>query len=188
MTGLDDTGGLAGERVTLRPATLADIARLVEVRATPQVRARWRGNDLETEVRNAIEDDELHLLVVVHDGEVIGAIQWAAENDPDYRHASVDMFLDPSIHGRGLGTDAARTLCRHLLGGGGFHRLTIDPATDNTAAIRCYQKVGFRTVGVMRRYERGPDGTWHDGTLMDLLAEDLVLPDSRDTVDTLDDA
>jgi aminoglycoside 6'-N-acetyltransferase len=26
----------------------------------------------------------------------------------------------------------------------------------------------------MRRYERGVDGTWHDGLLMDLLAEDLT--------------
>jgi aminoglycoside 6'-N-acetyltransferase len=27
---------------------------------------------------------------------------------------------------------------------------------------------------VMRRYERGSDGTWHDGLLMDLLAEEFV--------------
>jgi hypothetical protein len=26
----------------------------------------------------------------------------------------------------------------------------------------------------MRRYERGADGTWHDGLLMDLLADELV--------------
>jgi aminoglycoside 6'-N-acetyltransferase len=26
----------------------------------------------------------------------------------------------------------------------------------------------------MRRYERGPDGTWHDGLLMDLLADELT--------------
>ena len=177
MSGTNKVGRLAGARVTLRPATVGDVVRLVEIRATPQVRARWRGDDIETEVREAIEDDELHLLVMEHDGGVIGAIQWAAESDPDYHHASVDMFLDPSIHGRGLGTDAARTLCRHLLGDGGFHRLTIDPAADNLAAIRCYQKVGFRTVGLMRRYERDLDGTWHDGTLMDILAEDLVSGD-----------
>jgi aminoglycoside 6'-N-acetyltransferase len=28
-------------------------------------------------------------------------------------------------------------------------------------------------VGVMREYERGPDGTWHDGLLMELLASEL---------------
>jgi aminoglycoside 6'-N-acetyltransferase len=50
----------------------------------------------------------------------------------------------------------------------------IDPAADNVAAIRCYTKVGFKPVGVMRSYELGLDGAWHDGLLMDLLADDLI--------------
>jgi aminoglycoside 6'-N-acetyltransferase len=49
----------------------------------------------------------------------------------------------------------------------------IDPAADNAAAIACYRKVGFRPVGIMRQYERGPEGEWHDGLLMDLLAAEL---------------
>jgi len=49
----------------------------------------------------------------------------------------------------------------------------IDPAASNEPAIRCYAKVGFRPVGVMRQYERGPDGTFHDGLLMDLLRDEL---------------
>jgi aminoglycoside 6'-N-acetyltransferase len=65
-------------------------------------------------------------------------------------------------------------VARHLIRDLGHHRITIDPAADNEAAIRCYAKVGFRPVGVMRRYERGPDGTWHDGLLMDLLADELI--------------
>jgi aminoglycoside 6'-N-acetyltransferase len=73
-----------------------------------------------------------------------------------------------------------RTLARHLIEERGHHRLVIDPAADNAAAIACYAKVGFRSVGVMRRYERdrGPGGVrtdgWHDGLLMDLLAEELM--------------
>jgi aminoglycoside 6'-N-acetyltransferase len=78
------------------------------------------------------------------------------------------------MHGRGLGTDAVRTLSRYLICERGHHRLMIDPAADNAAAIRSYTKVGFRQVGIMRRYERGPDGTWHDGLLMDLLADELT--------------
>jgi len=34
--------------------------------------------------------------------------------------------------------------------------------------------VGFRPVGVMRRYERGGDGRFHDGLLMDLLRGELA--------------
>ena len=60
-----------------------------------------------------------------------------------------------------------------LVGDRGHHRLTIDPACDNARAIAAYNAVGFRPVGVMRRYERGADGSFHDNLLMDLLAEDL---------------
>jgi aminoglycoside 6'-N-acetyltransferase len=67
-----------------------------------------------------------------------------------------------------------RTLARHLIDDHRHHRLVVDPAADNVAAICCYTKVGFRPVGVMRQYERGPDGTWHDGLLMDLLADELI--------------
>lgn len=159
----------------LRPATPADVAVLAAIRATPQVRERWRGEDFEAEVAESLSEDGLHVLAIERgDDGVVGAIQWAAEEDPEYHHASVDMFLHPSVHGRGLGTDAARTLCRYLVEVEGIHRLTIDPAADNVAAIRCYEKVGFRRVGVMRQYERAADGTWHDGLLMDLLATDLV--------------
>jgi aminoglycoside 6'-N-acetyltransferase len=85
----------------------------------------------------------------------------------------MDIYLDPAVHGRGVGTDALRTLARHLFVDHGHHRIEIDPAVDNAPAIRCYTKVGFRPVGVMRKAERGNDGTWHDSLLMDLLADDL---------------
>ena len=103
-----------------------------------------------------------------------GATPWTAENEPDQRHGGIDIFLDPGVHGRGVGTDAVRTLARHLIDDRGHHRLVIDPAADNAAAIRCYSKAGFRPVGIMREYERGADGTWHDGLLMDLLAGELI--------------
>jgi aminoglycoside 6'-N-acetyltransferase len=166
---------LDGRLVTLRPATEADIPELVAIRRTPEVYAWWRGaEDMEREVRDDLNDDESQIYAILYEQRVVGAIQWAAETEPDYRHASIDVYLDPSVHGRGLGTDAVRTLARHLLTDGGHHRITIDPAAANHAAIRSYEKVGFRPVGVMRRYERGVDGTWHDGLLMDLLAEDLT--------------
>ena len=108
------------------------------------------------------------------DGQVIGLVQYWEENEPDYRHAAIDLFLDPAWHGRGLGADAVRTLARFLFEHRGHHRITIDPAAHNQRAIRSYQRVGFRPVGIMRRYERAPDGSWHDGLLLDLLPEDLT--------------
>ncbi|GAA1069837.1 hypothetical protein GCM10009663_03780 [Kitasatospora arboriphila] len=169
---------LPGAAVLLRPATPADVPALAGIRATPEVRARWRGGpDMVAEVRSDLADERTPVLAVEYRGRVVGAIQWHEEDEPDYRHAGIDVYLDPAVHGRGLGTDAVRTLARYLVTELGHHRLVIDPAADNAPAIACYRKVGFRPVGVMRQYERGADGTWHDGLLMDLLAGELAPAD-----------
>jgi aminoglycoside 6'-N-acetyltransferase len=166
---------LTGSIVSLRPVTAQDVPALAAVREKPEVRARWNGpDDVRAEILESIADAELHYLAIVLDGRIVGAIQWQGEEEPDYRHASIDIYVDPAAHGRGVGTDAVRTLATHLVDAHRYHRLTIDPAADNAPAIRCYAKVGFKPVGVMRQYERGPDGTWHDGLLMDLLASELV--------------
>jgi aminoglycoside 6'-N-acetyltransferase len=166
---------LQGASVSLRPATAEDVPALARIRATPEVYRWWRGEgDMSSEVAADLADEDTETFAVELDGRVVGAIQWSAENESDYRHASIDIYLDPSVHRRGHGADAVRTLARHLTVDLGFHRLVIDPAADNAAAIRCYGNVGFRPVGIMRQYERGSDGSWHDGLLMDLLAYELI--------------
>jgi aminoglycoside 6'-N-acetyltransferase len=163
-----------GVAVTLRPATVDDVAELARIRTTPAVRRWWRGgDDLVAEITADLADSDAVRLVIEVDGRVAGSIQYHEENEPEYRHAGIDIYLDPALHGRGLGSDAVRTLARHLIVDCGHHRLTIDPAADNEVAIRAYEKVGFRPVGIMRQYERGADGRWNDGLLMDLLADEL---------------
>ena len=103
------------------------------------------------------------------------SIQFAEETDPEYRSASIDVYVDPAHHRRGYASDAIRTLVDHLFHQLGHHRLTIDPAADNAAAIACYTKVGFRPVGIMRQHERQADGTWADALLMDMLPSDRPL-------------
>jgi len=121
-----------------------------------------------------LDDPDVTCFAILLDGRVRGMVQYGEEQDEDYRHASIDIFVDPEVHGRGVGRDSVGTLARHLVSDRGHHRLVIDPAADNTAAIRCYASVGFRPVGVLRRYERDADGDgWHDGLLMDLLAGEL---------------
>jgi aminoglycoside 6'-N-acetyltransferase len=162
---------LSGTRVTLRNASLDDLARITTIRHEPEVETRW-GILEEGELEGFLQDEKT--FVVEAAGAVIGAIQYDEENEPMYRHASIDIFLTTSRHGEGLGSEAVRVLARYLIEERAHHRLTIDPAADNSAAIRAYEKVGFRPVGVMRSYERGPDGTWHDGLLMELLASEFI--------------
>ncbi len=166
---------LEGSLVRLRPPTRSDIGALARIRETPEVQARWRGGpDMAASVEEDLREPGTTPFVIELDGRVVGWIQWSAEEEPDYRHAAIDIYVDPAVHGGGVGTDAVRTLSKHLFTEAGHHRIEIDPAADNHAAIRCYSKVGFRPVGIRRRSERGPDGSWHDALLMDLLAEELV--------------
>ena len=103
---------------------------------------------------------------------MVGFIQFAEADDPDYRHASIDLYIDPDHHRKGYATEAIAVLVDHLFVQRGHHRLTIDPAADNEAAIACYGRVGFQPVGTLRRYERQADGRWADGLLMELLDTD----------------
>jgi aminoglycoside 6'-N-acetyltransferase len=152
--------------LTLRPLVDADTPELRRIHRTEEVRRWWD----EPEADFPHDEPEATRLAIVVDGAVAGMIQYWEEPEPRYRHASIDIFLDPAYHGRGIGSEAIRRVVRHLIDAG-HHRVIIDPAAANVAAIRCYEKAGFRPVGVMRRYERDVDGDgWHDGLLMDLLA------------------
>lgn len=168
-----DGAELHGDAVVLRPVAPADVPELVRIARTTEVESRWGDEYLNDDW--PFDDPSATPLVVLVEGRVAGMIQYSEENTPKYRHAAIDIFLDPAVHGRGRGRDAVRTLARHLVRERGHHRLVIDPAADNEPAIRSYSAVGFRPVGVMRRYERDADGSgWHDGLLMDLLAEELT--------------
>jgi aminoglycoside 6'-N-acetyltransferase len=169
----DQTGGPRPDgdapRVVLRPLAPGDETELRRIHRHPEVIRWW---DVPDERFPWDEPDTLRWTILV-DGAVAGLIQAWEEPDPKYRHAGIDLFIDPALRGRGIGPEALRRVVRHLVEERGHHRITIDPAADNAAAIRAYEKAGFRAVGVMRRYERdtGGDG-WHDGLLMELVVED----------------
>jgi aminoglycoside 6'-N-acetyltransferase len=166
---------LVGELVTLRPIRPSDRDALIEVLSDPSVAEIWdtRGPEGSTDELLA-GDANWTVWAIEVEGEFAGSIQASENDDEDYKSAGIDIFLASRFQGRGLGTDAVRTLARYLMDIRGHFRLTIDPAASNARAIRTYEKVGFKPVGVMRRYERGHDGTYHDGLLMDLLAGELT--------------
>jgi aminoglycoside 6'-N-acetyltransferase len=164
---------LHGTATTLRPATTDDTAVFATILAEPEVARWWPRYDTTRITEDLIKSAATNCFAVEHEGEVTGAILYVEEPSLDYRHATIDVFLHPGWHGKGLGTDAVRTMARHLVHDRGHHRLAIDPAADNEPAIRTYERVGFRRVGVLREYERGADGEWHDCLLMDLLKREL---------------
>ena len=160
---------IAGQTVVLRPAAAAHVPAFLEILGHPEIAKWWGGYDLERVRRELLGP---HGYAVELAGEVVGLIIYREEHDPDHRHAALDIALHPDQHGQGLGCDALRAMSRFLFERG-HHRVTIDPSAQNARAIRSCERAGFRAVGIMRRYERDPDGQWHDGLLMDLLSDDL---------------
>jgi aminoglycoside 6'-N-acetyltransferase len=163
---------LQGERVTLRPIIEPDLDALVAIIQRPGVREWWWESGDAERLRESLPNDG-NAFVIEADGEVAGWLGFDEELDPGYRHASVDLSLHPRFQAQGLGPDAIRTAIRWLAADRNHLRFTIDPAASNEWAISAYEKVGFKPVGVLRRYEMRADGSFHDGLLMDLLIEEL---------------
>jgi aminoglycoside 6'-N-acetyltransferase len=165
---------LRGERVTLRPIADADMDALVAIIQSPGVREWWWDAGDAARLRDGFREDADSAFAIEVDGELAGWIGFEEETDPGYLHASVDLSLDTRFQGQGLGPDAIRTVIRWLSDERGHHRFTIDPSAHNERAIKAYERVGFKPVGLLRRYERDFEGAgFHDGLLMDLLVDEL---------------
>jgi aminoglycoside 6'-N-acetyltransferase len=170
MHAMESLPTLRGARLALRPPRREDAEALGAIRAEGEVARWWGACEPDRVGEELIESGEGWIIEV--ERAVAGWLEYAELSDPDYRSVGLDIFLTTPLHGRGYGREALRLAIDHFLARG-HHRFTIDPATRNERAIRTYSAIGFRPVGVMRAYERGPDGTWHDGLLMDLLAGEL---------------
>lgn len=109
--------------------TAEHVPELRRILYTPEVRLRW--GDEAVSPQWPFDDPSATRFAILLDGAVSGMVQYGEEEEPAYRHASIDIFLDPVVHGRGIGRDAVRTLARHLVADRGHHRLVIDPAADN---------------------------------------------------------
>jgi aminoglycoside 6'-N-acetyltransferase len=104
------TGAQPG--VSLRPLVQSDEAQLLRIHRTAEV-VRWWGHPAEG-FPWTDEPGSARLAIEV-EGAVVGLIQFAEEPELTYRHASIDLFLDPAHHVRGVGTVAVGLLVLQLI-------------------------------------------------------------------------
>lgn len=133
------------------------------------------------EYREAIRgEDPTDLFVISLDGRPIGALQsYRIDDHPEYaaqvalsRPAiGIDLFIgEPDLIGRGHGPALIRVFLRDIA----FPRYGVDlcvigPTASNDAAIRAYEKAGFR---FLKTYLE-PDTREQEHYLMELLRTDL---------------
>jgi aminoglycoside 6'-N-acetyltransferase len=103
------------------------------------------------------DSDSTACIVELH-GRPIGFMQfyrWASYADEanevgipfDDRTWGVDVFIgEPAEVGRGLGTRMVDLLCEHLEAERAASSIALTTELTNAAAIRCYEKAGFKKV------------------------------------------
>ena len=95
------------------------------------------------------------------------------------RTAEVGLWIAKHRWGKGYGTDAMRVMCRYGFRVLNLQRIGLLVYETNPAAIRSYEKVGFRREGTLRRAQY-LGGRYIDVLVMGLLAEELVEDEDRD--------
>jgi aminoglycoside 6'-N-acetyltransferase len=145
------------------------VEAVVALLAGPGV-MEWWGTTTEQDVR----EDLGTAFVIEVDGELAGYLQVDERKEWEWRSVEFDVAVADRFQGRGHGPAALREAVRHFAARG-HHRFEIGPAARNQRAIRAYEKVGFKPVGVLRRAGKvRPEDPYEDDLLMDLLLEELT--------------
>jgi RimJ/RimL family protein N-acetyltransferase len=88
------------------------------------------------------------------------------------------VIVDPALRGMGIGQFATRELVRFGFEELKLHRIELVVFDFNKPAIACYEKVGFRTEGVLREIVQVGDTFWN-WTAMSILAHEYAAATDR---------
>jgi RimJ/RimL family protein N-acetyltransferase len=176
------------ERLTIRPATLADLPALFEIRRRPEV-SEWLPTlptDRDAFVERLGDPERLAVTLALElDGELVGDLYlaigspWAqaevAERARDTQ-AEVGWVLAPEHSGRGHATEAAEALLAICFDHLGLRRVKALCFADNTASWRIMEKLGMRREEYAVAESLHRSGRWLDGVSYAILAEEWRRP------------
>jgi RimJ/RimL family protein N-acetyltransferase len=153
----------AGPRTRVRPFTRADVDAwqawpdyeeplLVGTsprRMSPDQRSRWFDDitQRQRQIPFAVDDEA---------GEMIGRI-FLRHVRHEERSAVLGIDLCPGSLGQGYGTESLGAFLQYFFAEMGFERMLLSVAAHNTRARRCYESLGFATVGTHWDAHIGPD-------------------------------
>lgn len=171
MASSDPVGVLHGPLVTLRGPQTEDAAPLLEILSEPEVSHWWTGYDADRVRQDFIENPKQARIIEV-EGSCAGALLVIRGEDAEYPTTVMHVFIGNLFRGRRIGEEALALAIRHEFTDD-IRRVTLDPNTANTGAIRSYERLGFKRVGILRDYQVRPDGSLEDALLLDLTRSDF---------------
>lgn len=173
---------LQTERLSLRPAELADAEALWVHRQLPEV-GKWLGwHPVDhADWMATYPDKYLDTLVVELDGHIVGDIMlstgdgWGQREVRDQAtgvQAELGWTFSPEVAGRGLATEAVRAVIALCFTDLGLRRVEAGAFADNTPSWRLMERVGMRRESYSVRDSLHRDLGWIDGVLYALLADE----------------
>lgn len=139
---------ISPERVRLRPTVVADLPAIFAMQCDPLANQLAGTKPREREVFLArwdevLRDPRVVCRAIVHDGELVGAINMFQQNERD----SIGYWIAREQWGRGIAGRAIALLLEEVK----IRPLHAQIAADNIASLRALQRAGF--VVVDRRQE-----------------------------------
>ena len=165
-----------GPRLYFRPLEREDAPRLAgymndpDVRRTLLVHRPWSVTQELTFVESAGKDEHQVVVGIARheDTELIGA---TGLHGLDFRTRRAELGLvigERSCWGQGYGTEATRMMLDYGFSTLNLNRVWLQVFGDNAAAIRAYEKAGFRREGVQREHCY-TEGHYVDAVMMGIL-------------------
>jgi len=162
---------LRGPFVTLRTPLESDVEPLLAVLNEPEVAYWWVGYDAER-IREEFLRAPGEGRIIDVGGAAIGGMLILRSDDPEYPTTVMHIFISTAYRGRRIGEEALALAIRHEFSEG-ITRVTLDPNAKNVGAIRSYERLGFRRVGILRDYQLRESGALDDALFMDLTRSDF---------------
>ena len=174
---------LVGNRLYLRPVVQSDAsASYVNWLNDPETtrylesgRVKESQESLKAYIRRYIDrEDALFLAILLKENDLyVGNIKLEPIN---WRHQNAILGImvgAPEARGKGIGSEAILLLLRYCFEVLDLHRVGLGVTADNEAAIRCYQKIGFKKEGQIRAAVRRENG-YVDNYSMGILKEEFL--------------
>lgn len=162
---------IVGPLVSLRAPVQSDLEPLLEILLEPEVAFWWVGYTRERVQAEFIEAPETTRVIEV-DGECVGALYVLRGEDVEYPTTVMHLFIATRVRGRRIGEETLALAIRHEFANG-ISRVTLDPNENNDGAIRSYERLGFKRIGVLRDYQVRPSGELEGAMFLDLTRSDF---------------
>jgi diamine N-acetyltransferase len=112
---------------------------------------------------------------VVHDLDTLTPVGLCGLDDINHVDSTAEFSIvigDRGFQGKGIGTEATRLTLQYAFDVLGLYNIWLQVSANNPAAIRVYEKAGFKHIGIRRKSVR-VGREYLDDVYMDAIADDF---------------